>query len=196
MTSEGAAELKSDALHTHREPRPGKLEIAATKPLGNQRDLALAYSPGVAFACEAIAADTEEAANLTARQNLVAVLTNRAAGTPSAEKMGRALALANARSPDFEIDGEMQADTALSLAARACVTADCRLSGEANALIFPNLDAGSAALQLTRLIADALPVGPILVGPAKPAHVLTPSVTARGVVNMTAIAAAEAAGGE
>ena len=76
MTSESAAELKSDALHYHREPRPGKLEIAAIKPLGNQRDLALAYSPGVAFACEAIVADPEEAANLTARQNLVAVLTN------------------------------------------------------------------------------------------------------------------------
>ena len=57
MPSDTVADLKSDALHFHREPRPGKLEIAATKPLGNQRDLALAYSPGVAFACEAIAAD-------------------------------------------------------------------------------------------------------------------------------------------
>ncbi|MGO4869945.1 MAG: NADP-dependent malic enzyme, partial [Roseiarcus sp.] len=118
------------------------------------------------------------------------------ADTPSADKMRRALALVNERTPDFEIDGEMQADTALSLVARARVTADCRLSGEANVLIFPNLDAGSTALQLTRVIADALPVGPILVGPAKPAHVLTPSVTARGIVNMTAIAAAEAAGAE
>ncbi len=118
------------------------------------------------------------------------------ADTPSARKMREALALVNARSPDFEIDGEMQADTALSLVARARVTSDCRLSGEANVLIFPNLDAGSTALQLTRVIADALPVGPILVGPAKPAHVLTPSVTARGIVNMTAIAAAEAAGAE
>src|SRR5271170_7424954 len=76
MSSEGAADLKSDALHYHAEPRPGKLEIAATKPLGNQRDLALAYSPGVAFPCEAIAANPDEAANLTARQNLVAVLSN------------------------------------------------------------------------------------------------------------------------
>ncbi len=118
------------------------------------------------------------------------------ADTPSANKMREALALVNARAPDFEIDGEMQADTALSLVARARVTADCRLSGEANVLIFPNLDAGSTALQLTRVIADALPVGPILVGPAKPAHVLTPSVTARGIVNMTAIAVAEAAGAE
>ena len=76
MSSDNAADLKSDALHFHREPRPGKLEIVATKPLANQRDLALAYSPGVAFACEAIVADPDEAANLTSRQNLVAVLTN------------------------------------------------------------------------------------------------------------------------
>src|SRR5471030_371268 len=76
MASEDHHDLKSDALHFHREPRPGKLEILPTKPLGNQRDLALAYSPGVAFACEAIAADPAEAANLTIRQNLVAVLTN------------------------------------------------------------------------------------------------------------------------
>ncbi len=57
-------------------PRPGKIEIQATKPLGNQRDLALAYSPGVAAACEAIVDDPAEAAELTARQNLVAVITN------------------------------------------------------------------------------------------------------------------------
>jgi malate dehydrogenase (oxaloacetate-decarboxylating)(NADP+) len=76
MASEVPHDLKSDALHFHREPRPGKLEIQPTKPLGNQRDLALAYSPGVAFACEAIAANPDEAANLTIRQNLVAVLTN------------------------------------------------------------------------------------------------------------------------
>ena len=76
MANEGAADLKSDALHFHREPRPGKLEIVATKPLANQRDLALAYSPGVAFPCQAIAADPHDAALYTARQNLVAVLTN------------------------------------------------------------------------------------------------------------------------
>jgi malate dehydrogenase (oxaloacetate-decarboxylating)(NADP+) len=76
LSDKTVADLKADALHFHREPRPGKLEIAATKPLANQRDLALAYSPGVAFACEAIVADPEEAATLTARQNLVAVLSN------------------------------------------------------------------------------------------------------------------------
>jgi malate dehydrogenase (oxaloacetate-decarboxylating)(NADP+) len=116
------------------------------------------------------------------------------ADTPSARKMRAALALLRERAPDLEADGEMQADSALSMIARQRVISDCRLDGEANVLIFPNLDAGNTALQLTRVIADALPVGPILMGPAKPAHVLTPSVTARGIVNMTAIAAAEAAG--
>src|SRR5689334_3525811 len=71
-----AEELRDSALEYHRLPTPGKIGIVATKPLANQRDLALAYSPGVAYACEAIAADPEEAANLTLRQNLVAVLTN------------------------------------------------------------------------------------------------------------------------
>ena len=115
------------------------------------------------------------------------------ADTPSALKMREALRLLRERAPDLEVDGEMQADTALSLVARKRVITNSRLEGEANVLIFPNLDAGSTALQLTRVIADALPIGPILIGPAKPAHVLTPTVTARGIVNMTAIAAAEAA---
>src|ERR671926_1406644 len=69
-------DLKSSALFYHRNPRPGKLEIQATKPLGNQRDLALAYSPGVAAACEAIVANPAEAASLTSRANLVAVVSN------------------------------------------------------------------------------------------------------------------------
>ena len=69
-------DLKQSALHYHRYPRPGKLEIKATKPLANQRDLALAYSPGVAAACEEIEADPGTAADYTARANLVAVVTN------------------------------------------------------------------------------------------------------------------------
>jgi len=116
------------------------------------------------------------------------------ADTPSASKMRRALELIHERAPELEADGEMQADSALLPIARARVVTNSRLNGEANVLIFPNLDAGNTALQLTRVIAGALPVGPILIGPAKPAHILTPSVTARGIVNMTAIAAVEAAG--
>src|SRR5712675_55939 len=69
-------DLTSAALAYHRLPRPGKLEIQAIKPLANQRDLALAYSPGVAAACMAISADPAEAASLTIRANLVAVVSN------------------------------------------------------------------------------------------------------------------------
>lgn len=68
--------LRDDALHYHRFPKPGKLEIVATKPMANQRDLALAYSPGVAAACEAIVEDPAEAATVTAKGNLVAVVSN------------------------------------------------------------------------------------------------------------------------
>ena len=70
------ADLQKAALDYHRLPRPGKLEIVATKRMATQRDLALAYSPGVAAACEAIVADPGMARELTARANLVAVITN------------------------------------------------------------------------------------------------------------------------
>src|ERR687889_958586 len=76
MSNNISQDLKSGAMFYHQHPRPGKLEIQPTKPLGNQRDLALAYSPGVAAPCEAIAADPSQAANLTSRQNLVAVISN------------------------------------------------------------------------------------------------------------------------
>ncbi|MES9903593.1 MAG: NADP-dependent malic enzyme [Sedimenticola sp.] len=69
-------DLKKSALNYHRYPRPGKLEIKATKPLANSHDLALAYSPGVAYACSEIAQDPLKAADYTARSNLVAVITN------------------------------------------------------------------------------------------------------------------------
>ena len=72
-----ADDFKEAALAYHRDPQPGKLEVVATKPLGNQRDLALAYSPGVAAACEEIVADEEAAAAVTARGNLVGVVTQR-----------------------------------------------------------------------------------------------------------------------
>ena len=112
--------------------------------------------------------------------------------TPSALKMRAALALIRDRNPFLEVDGEMQADTALSQMIRDKVLINSRLKGEANVLVMPTLDAANIAFQLVKVVADALPVGPILMGAAKPAHILTPSVTARGIVNMTAIAAAEA----
>jgi malate dehydrogenase (oxaloacetate-decarboxylating)(NADP+) len=70
------AQLRADALDYHRSPVRGKIEVVATKPLSNQRDLSLAYSPGVAYACEEIAADPAMAAEYTSRGNLVAVISN------------------------------------------------------------------------------------------------------------------------
>ena len=72
-------DLYLSALDYHRFPKPGKLSLTATKPLANQRDLSLAYSPGVAAACEEIVRDEQEVSQLTARANLVGVITNGSA---------------------------------------------------------------------------------------------------------------------
>ncbi len=112
--------------------------------------------------------------------------------SPSARKMRRATTLIREMNVDFEVDGEMHADSAIDPVERAKVYPHSRLSGEANVLIFPTLDAANITYEAIKVLGDALPVGPILIGAAKPVHVLTPSVTARGIVNMTAVAVAEA----
>ncbi|MBR0828019.1 NADP-dependent malic enzyme [Bradyrhizobium manausense] len=112
--------------------------------------------------------------------------------TDSSRKMRRATQLLQERHPEIEADGEMQADTALSGVARKLVLPHSHLEGEANILIMPTLDAANIAYQTIKVLADALPVGPILIGPARPAHILTPGVTARGILNMTAVSVVEA----
>ena len=86
----------------------------------------------------------------------------------------------------------MNGEAALNAAFRERILPHSRLTGPANLLIMPNLDAANIAYQMIKVLADGLPVGPILIGGARPAHVLSPTVTARGVVNMTAVAVAEA----
>jgi malate dehydrogenase (oxaloacetate-decarboxylating)(NADP+) len=113
---------------------------------------------------------------------------------PSSIKMREALVMLRELAPDLEVDGEMHGDAALSEVQRNRVFPNSVLTGSANVLIMPNLDAANIAYQLIKVMADALPVGPILVGAAKPAHILTPSITARGVVNMTALAVVDAQG--
>ena len=110
----------------------------------------------------------------------------------SAKKMRIALQAIREKAPHLEVDGEMQADTALVQSIRSKRMPDSSLAGDANVLIMPNLDSANIAYQLIKVLADALPVGPILIGTARPAHILTTSVTARGVVNMTALAVVEA----
>ncbi|WP_445082852.1 NADP-dependent malic enzyme [Chelativorans sp. YIM 93263] len=109
----------------------------------------------------------------------------------SALKMREALSILHSEHPEISVDGEMHGDSALSETLRQRVFPHSALSGEANLLVFPNLDAANITLTTVKAMTDALHVGPILLGAARPAHILTPSVTSRGVVNMTALAAVE-----
>jgi malate dehydrogenase (oxaloacetate-decarboxylating)(NADP+) len=125
-----------------------------------------------------------------------ALLSHSSFGTsqsPSAVKMRKALSLLRASQPDFELDGEMHADAALSESLRSRVVSSSPLSGSANLLVMPTLDAANIALTLLSAATEALLVGPLLLGVSKPVHVMVPSVTARGIVNMTALAVAQAA---
>jgi malate dehydrogenase (oxaloacetate-decarboxylating)(NADP+) len=115
-----------------------------------------------------------------------------ASDSETARKMRRALALVRERAPDLEVDGEMHADAALAEAIRDRAVPDSRLRGTANLLVMPTLDAANIAFNLLKAAADGLPVGPMLLGMSKPIHVLVPSVTARGIVNLSAFAALEA----
>ena len=110
----------------------------------------------------------------------------------SALKMREAAAILRRLAPDLVADGEMHGDSALSEVLRNRVYPHSVLRGEANLLVFPNLDSANITLTTVKTMLDALHVGPILLGTARPAHILTPSVTSRGIVNMTALAVVEA----
>jgi malate dehydrogenase (oxaloacetate-decarboxylating)(NADP+) len=112
--------------------------------------------------------------------------------SPVAAKMREAVEIIRQNAPELEVDGEMAADSALSQDVRNLVLPGSRLKGEANVLIMPDLSSANIAYQMTKMMTDALPVGPILLGSARPAHILTPSITARGIANMTAVAVVEA----
>ncbi|KLN59683.1 malic enzyme [Kiloniella spongiae] len=125
----------------------------------------------------------------------VALLSHSNFGSSDSEsacRVRKALSLIEEMDPELEVDGEMHADAALDTELRDRVFPNSNLTGPANLLIFPNLDAANIAFNLMKTVEDGLPVGPILVGAAQPAHILTPSVTGRGVVNMTAIAVVDA----
>ena len=114
----------------------------------------------------------------------------------SAFKMREAYNKLKAIAPNLIVEGEMQGDLALNQDLRERYIPDSVLGGEANLLIFPNLDAANLSMTLLKEMNNALSVGPILMGPKSPAHILAPSVTSRGIVNMAAIAATEALGAE
>ncbi len=125
----------------------------------------------------------------------VALLSHSNFGThdsPNAVKMRRVLELVRAKDPNLEIDGEMQADSALNEEIRSRIFPHSTLKGQANMFVCPNQDSANIACNMVRQFTDGVVIGPILMGVSKPAHVLTPSSTVRRLVNVSAIASVEA----
>ncbi|MEQ8587489.1 MAG: NADP-dependent malic enzyme [Thalassobaculaceae bacterium] len=111
---------------------------------------------------------------------------------PSAQKMRDAVAKLAAKHPGLEVEGEMHADSAISEVVRNRTFPNSRLTGPANLLVMPTLDSANVAFNLLKSTGQGLSVGPMLVGTAKPMHILTQSVTVRGIINMTAVAVVDA----
>ncbi len=112
---------------------------------------------------------------------------------PSAVKMRDALALLRVQAPWLEVDGEMHGDVALDGAMRAASMPSSTLAGNANLLVLPNIDAANIAYNLLKTAAGGnIAIGPVLLGAAKPVHILTASTTVRRIVNMTALTVADA----
>ena len=126
----------------------------------------------------------------------IALLSHSSFGSsdaPSAQKMRDALELILARAPDLDVEGEMRGDTALSKTVRELVFPDSRLKADANLLIMPNVDAANITYNVLRMTAGGgITVGGLLLGVAKPVHILTPSATVRRIVNMTALTVVDA----
>jgi len=148
--------------------------------------------------CEEIAEQTVLAAEQVRRFGItpkVALLSHSnfgSAESSSAQKMRDALAQVRMMAPELEVDGEMHGDAALSELVRSRNLPGSRLKGSANLLVMPNVDAANIALNLLKVLGNGLSVGPILLGLAHPVHIATTSVTVRGLVNMTSLAAVDA----
>jgi malate dehydrogenase (oxaloacetate-decarboxylating)(NADP+) len=107
--------------------------------------------------------------------------------------MRRALSLVKGMDPDLEIDGEMHGDAALSEEVRQVAFPNSTLKGEANLLVMPTLDAANISFNLLKVASGGgVTLGPILLGVARPVHILTPSATVRRIVNMTALTVVDA----
>ncbi len=112
--------------------------------------------------------------------------------SPSSKKMRRATELLRDRGVDFVFDGEMHVDAALSQPLRDKVMPSSTLKGQADLLVMPNIDAAHISFNLLKSMGDSVSVGPIMLGAAKPSHIVSQSITVRGLLNMTAIAVVDA----
>ncbi|WP_352337680.1 NADP-dependent malic enzyme [Psychrobacter sp. 16-MNA-CIBAN-0192] len=139
-----------------------------------------------------LAADQLRRFNITPRVALVSHSNFGTSDRASAVKMRKVFQLLSEMNVDFDFDGEMQGDAALDVDIRAHDLPSSQLKGAANLLILPTVDAANIAFNLLKTATNSATIGPILLGANKPVHILTPSATARRVVNMTALAVTEA----
>jgi len=185
--------LEQMALDYHRNPVAGKLSIL---PKGTLFlcDTHVTPNPTMEEISEMIllGAETVRRFGETPRAALLSHSNFGTADTESAIKMRKAVAVLKETAPELEVEGEMHADAAIDPAVRERIFPNSKLKGRANLLILPNLEAANNAFNLLKSIGDGLPVGPIFVGAGAPAHILMPSVTARGIVNMSALAVVDA----
>lgn len=180
--------------------RPNVRDFSALSLMISQRgatffaDTYVTLNPTAEDIAEAtvLAAEEIKRFGITPRAALVSHSNFGSRESESATKMRNALQLVREAAPDLEVDGEMHGESAISEELRRRVMPHTTLHDEANLLIFPNLDAANITLGVVKSMTDGLHVGPILLGTAMPAHILAPSVTSRGVVNMAALAVVEA----
>jgi malate dehydrogenase (oxaloacetate-decarboxylating)(NADP+) len=141
-----------------------------------------------------LAAETVRRFGLTPRAALLSHSSFGSADTPSAVKMRQAVEMLQEKALDFEVEGEMRADAALSKTVLDRVFPESRLTAEANLLVMPNLDAANITFNSLRVVSgQGVTVGPMLLGAAKPVHILSSASTVRGIVNMTAVTAVDVA---
>jgi malate dehydrogenase (oxaloacetate-decarboxylating)(NADP+) len=180
--------------------RPGAQELAALQLLVLPNHTLFIADTNVADdpSPEALARITVMAAAEVERFGLkprVAVVSHSNFGSsekPSAEKMRQALEAIRALAPELEVEGEMKPDLAINIARREWTFPYSTLKDTANLLIMPTVDAANIAFNLAKEVADGFSVGPMLLGLAAAAHIVTPAITVRGLVNMTAVAVVDA----
>ncbi|WP_232492936.1 NADP-dependent malic enzyme [Novosphingobium kaempferiae] len=141
-----------------------------------------------------LAADAVRRFGLDPKVALLSHSNFGSSNSPSARKMRAATKLVRAVAPELKVDGEMHADAALSQALREKLVPDSAFEGAANLLVMPNLDAANITLTALSASSSSPTVGPMLLGLSQPIHVLTPGVTARGILNLTSIAVCAADG--
>jgi malate dehydrogenase (oxaloacetate-decarboxylating)(NADP+) len=143
-----------------------------------------------------MAAQELESLGIPPRVALLSHSNFGSSNSESARKMREALALVQQKAPELQVDGEMHGDTALDAKLRAKVMPNSPLKDDANLLVLPNIDSANIAYNLLKTAAgNGIAVGPVLLGCARPAHILTPSATVRRIVNMTALCVVDAVTG-